>query len=693
MNKKYLANALQHRKTIAALPLRDKIFLAYGIVFLLMFGVVFGTTNFLIRVAFDRRIEAYVAELESEVSNNYTVLVDKVRKEVAAKAKAPGLHRAILKGQSDSRYLGETDLDIVEYGTAYGTLLASTWRADPRIGTNVMRNRAQRKGESLFPKTDTEKGNIRLRRVEQNGGIEPRLVVEVTQAGDWGFLTGGRLLSTWLETETAIRSDEHPIFLVQESLMEARTHATASPSEETWMPLNNASRHALALREEWARKMESSGSGGPERQERPRATHRKVDLQLAAAPTKRIWTGFLIEPLGSLFGGSGSPEPERHVELVVAYSHQRQIEWQQQLTIIMLLSGAGGLGFVYFISYVISRRMTRPIATLRAGVSELSSGNLDYRVAVRSKSEIGQLAEGFNQMARDLKRTLEERMTAERAAAWQDVAQRVAHEVKNPLFPIRLSVENLQQAKDSPEIFENIFHECTDTIIEEVDRIGRLIDEFQQFARMPKPKKEWVDLNEIVTSVLTLYRGGNTDASPTQNDSVETIFQSQRKNVYGDTRDVGIDDVDDGFCQQRQSNAWLHDEKCSHSKVNIEMELNPLPKLSLDPAQISQVLGNLFKNAMEAMPAGGTLRVQTHITPNGTGEETQHVALVVTDTGSGMSAETLENLFTPYYTTKTDGTGLGMAIIRRIVAEHGGEIDVKSDERIGTTVRIGFLRA
>ena len=681
------------KKLLAALPLQDKIFFAYAMVFLLMFGLIFGITHFLIRLAFDRQIEAYVEELESEVSNNYTLLVAKMRKEVASIAEAPALHSAILKGQSDGiRYLRDTEFDVLEYGTAYGTLLASTWMEDPRIGTNVMRRSGagSTRGTGIALR-ESGNGNIQLRKVEQNGGIEPRLVVEVTQAGDWGFLTGRRLLSKWMETETAIRSDEHAIFLVKEnhspigevsttSGMETfagdrppryvssswrkadgqakseKPHETLSErlannkkrSAEIWIPLNNASRHALALREEWARR---TAELPPERERT--GAHRKVDLQLEEANTERSWTGFRIEPLGSLFSDT------LPVGIVVAYSHQRQREWQQQLTIILLLSGAGGLGLVYLISYVMSRRITSPIATLRAGVSEIAAGNLDHRVGVPSARELGQLAEGVNQMAHDLKQSLEERMAAERAATWRDVAQQVAHEVKNPLFPIRLSVENLQQAKASPEIFENIFQECTDTIIEEVDRIGRLIDEFQQFARMPKPKRELVDLNEIVTSVLTLYQGGSNGALR-----------------HGEGQPLS--DVD-ALC------------KLVHPKVNIETEFQPLPKLSLDAEQIAQVLGNLVKNAIEAMPEGGTLRVQTSVTSNGTDAAPQQVALVVKDTGYGMSPETLENLFTPYYTTKTEGTGLGMAISQRIVADHGGEIDVKSDERVGTTVRIRFF--
>ena len=667
--KKYLRNALRNTS------LQDKIFFAYGVVFFFMFGVVFGITNFLISLAFDRQIEAYVEELESEVSNNYTVLVAKMRNEVTAKAEAPALHRAILKGQSDGiRALRDTELDVLEYGTAYGTLLASTWMEDPRIGTNVMRNSGAdgTRGTNIALRQGGN-GDIRLRKVEQDGGIEPRLVVEVTQVGDWGFLTGRRILSKWLETETEIRSDEHAIFLVQENhapISEVEPLRRDAPLRTTahWIPLNNASRHALALREEWARR---TAALPPERERT--GAHRKVDLQLAAANTERNWTGFRIEPLGSLFSDA------LPVGIVVAYSHQRHREWQQQLTIILLLSGAGGLGLVYLISYVMSRRITSPIATLRAGVSEIAAGNLDHRVGVSSTGELGQLAEGVNQMAHDLKQSLEERMAAERAATWRDVAQQVAHEVKNPLFPIRLSVENLQQAKASPEIFENIFQECTDTIIEEVDRIGRLIDEFQQFARMPKPKRDWVDLNEIVTSVLILYQGGSSGLLKQGGGPVQGQPLPDMEIFAGDT-------IAPGNPIERLKEY----EKLANPKVKIETELQPLPKLSLDAEQIAQVLGNLVKNAIEAMPEGGTLQVQTSVTADGTDATPQKVALVVKDTGYGMSPETLENLFTPYYTTKTEGTGLGMAISQRIVADHGGEIDVKSDERVGTTVRIRF---
>ena len=298
-------------------------------------------------------------------------------------------------------------------------------------------------------------------------------------------------------------------------------------------------------------------------------------------------------------------------------------------------------------------------------------------------------------MAHDLKQSLEERMAAERAATWRDAARQVAHEVKNPLFPIRLSVENLQQAKSNPEVFEQIFSECTDTVIEEVDRIGKLIDEFHQFARMPKPQRKWNQLNDIVRSVLTLYTGRHipdleqeNEIAPMSSEHVNSVLQDSTEKF------------------------WLE----NISKIKVRTELASLPRLLVDPEHIAQALGNLLKNAIEAMPEGGLLKVKTYFTPDAPqthtnaasgesrddekqGERDQKdmdthgtVSLEIQDTGHGMSQETVANLFVPYYTTKSEvnGRGLGVPIVRRIVTEHGAEIDFQSTEGVGTTVRIHF---
>ncbi|RKU25203.1 hypothetical protein C6499_15300 [Candidatus Poribacteria bacterium] len=655
------------RNKLSALKYHDKIFIAYGFVFLVMFGVVFGSTSFLIRLAFKREIAAYVETLQGKISNNYQVLLNKVQKEVHAAAADERLHHVITRGASSLTYQPTPEFDLFEYGSPDGKLL------HPDLGG--------RRSTRTYRSLDNQEGHIELRNIPQQGDLGLQFVVQATEASEWGFVTGGYNLQKWLETTTDIQSDEHPIFLVgklQTSSAAGFSTESKALEPEDWLPLNNAARQ-LSL-DEWS---QSFSDPKPQQQ---------VFLQGAEETGGSTYTASRVTPFRSAFATTREALP---VDLVIAYSHARQMRWQQQLTLILLLSGVVGLVLVYLISYIISRRITRPIAFLRQGVDHIASGNLDHRVVIQSHNEIGQLAEGFNQMARDLKLSLENRMAAERAATWRDVARQVAHEIKNPLFPIRLSVENLQQAKSNPKVFEQIFSECTDTVIEEVDRIGKLIDEFHQFARMPKPQRKPSDLNSIVKSVLTLYTAGQ-GADLNKEDDIAAAVSEQ----------------EDPAVSNPAGKLWRE----NISKIKVETTLKSIPQLFLDPEQIAQALGNLLKNAIEAMPDGGTLTVKTDFVPespqgnsdaeqedpqnnenSGDGGEINPeahgtVLLEIRDTGCGMSDETMENLFVPYYTTKseTDGTGLGVPIVRRIVAEHAAEIGFESTEGVGTTVRIHF---
>ena len=629
-----------------------------------MFGVVLGSTSFLIRLAFKRDIESYVETIQAQISNNYQGFLNQIQKEVHATAMDVRLHN-IIEREASFPYLPAPEFDFLEYGAPDGRLLYPD--PDTRVSKRTL----------TFSSLDQ---HIQLRTIPEQSDLGLQYVVQVTEAGEWGFVTGGYRLQTWLETkQTSIQSDEHPIFLVGKSQMTDTTTSFDSESEatEAWLPLNYASQTAQGSG--W---FKSLPNWFPEQ---------KVFLQGTEETGGRAFTAFRITPFNSPFAAAREIPS---VGLVVAYSHERQTKWQRQLTLTLILSGIAGLALVYLISYIISRRITRPIATLREGVSHIAAGNLDHRVEIQSHNEVGQLAEGFNQMAQDLKQSLEERMAAERAATWRDVARQVAHEVKNPLFPIRLSVENLQQAKSNPEVFEQIFSECTDTVIEEVDRIGKLIDEFHQFARMPKPQRKLNQLNDIVRSVLTLYTGRHIPELEPES-AGETMSSEQIDSVLQDSTEK----------------FWLE----NISKIKVETELAELPLLLIDSEQITQALGNLLKNSIEAMPEGGTLKVKTYFTPDtpqtnsgaapakpqdeaqgekdsGDMDAQGTVSLEIQDTGYGMSQETMANLFVPYYTTKseTDGRGLGMPIVRRIVTEHGAEINFQSAEGVGTTVCIRF---
>ncbi|MBI2829247.1 MAG: HAMP domain-containing protein [Acidobacteria bacterium] len=221
---------------------------------------------------------------------------------------------------------------------------------------------------------------------------------------------------------------------------------------------------------------------------------------------------------------------------------------------------------------------------------------------------------------------------AEKVAAWREVARRLAHEIKNPLTPIQLCAERMRRhfAGASTQTRE-LVEECTSTIVGEVESLKGLVDEFSQFARMPAPRAVPTDLHLLLTEVLALYRG---------------IF------------------------------------------TNIELRprfATDLPKVSVDPEQIRRVLTNVIDNAVEAMQQRGTIEIETrHARPENL------VRIVVADDGPGIPPAERDKLFLPHYSTKQRGSGVGLAIVRRIVAEHGGSIDVTDNVPRGTRFAIAL---
>jgi nitrogen fixation/metabolism regulation signal transduction histidine kinase len=219
---------------------------------------------------------------------------------------------------------------------------------------------------------------------------------------------------------------------------------------------------------------------------------------------------------------------------------------------------------------------------------------------------------------------------AQKVAAWREVARRLAHEIKNPLTPIQLSAERLRRKlSDLEPVRSNLVHECTTTIIGEVEALKSLVDEFSQFARMPAPRTVPADLQQLVSDALALYTG---------------LFNG----------------------------------------VTFERRLHPsLPEVRVDAEQMRRVLINLIDNAIEAMNRAGTITIETsHDAAN------KFVRLIVADNGPGIPDSERDKLFLPYYSTKGRGSGLGLAIVRRIVAEHGGSIEVSDNAPRGTRFTI-----
>ena len=185
--------------------------------------------------------------------------------------------------------------------------------------------------------------------------------------------------------------------------------------------------------------------------------------------------------------------------LLVGSSRQELVEMLNFIRALALIVGGGVILLGLILSWWISARVTRPIEKLAAGAREVTAGRWGARVEVHSRDEIGQLAAAFNEMTRQLAEQRERLVQTERVAAWRELARRLAHELKNPLFPLQLTVENLQRAREqSSEQFDEVFFESTATLRAELENLKAIVSRFSDFAKMPPPQFESVDVNESV---------------------------------------------------------------------------------------------------------------------------------------------------------------------------------------------------
>jgi signal transduction histidine kinase len=317
--------------------------------------------------------------------------------------------------------------------------------------------------------------------------------------------------------------------------------------------------------------------------------------------------------------------------LLVGSSRRPLIELQRQIVSTAMLVGGVGIMVAVLASLWFAARVTRPVVLLAEAARRVAAGDLGAKVEVESSDELGELAAAFNRMTEDLAQQKDRTLQAERVAAWRELARRLAHELKNPLFPLQVTVENLMRAKQkAPEMFEEVFHEGTATLLAEINNLKTIIGRFSEFSKMPQPQRQPTQVNDVVRSVLRVFHA-----------------QLQEKN-----------------------------------QVAVRTELaDTLPEISADPDLLHRALQNLVLNAIDAMPEGGELTIRSATLSDG-------VEISVSDTGSGLTQEECGRLFTPYYTTKQHGTGLGLAIVQSVVSDHGGKISVESTKEKGTTFRI-----
>ena len=322
--------------------------------------------------------------------------------------------------------------------------------------------------------------------------------------------------------------------------------------------------------------------------------------------------------------------------LTVAISRSGLVAEQQQIRAIAYGVASGGILLAIVFSLWIAARVSRPVEELARAAEEVAGGSWDTRVPVRGHDEVAVLAESFNHMTEELASQRERLVQSERVAAWRELARRLAHELKNPLFPLQLTVENLVRARQLPAAeFDEVFTESTQTLNMEIGNLKKIIGRFSDFSKMPKPELERIDAKDVLERVRALYAAGS-EGGP---------------------------------------------------KIEIVANVENVPMLLMaDPELLHRALSNLVLNAKDAMPEGGRVTLSAR---NRDGK----VEIRVADTGQGLTPEECERLFTPYYTTKQHGTGLGLAIVQSVVADHAGTITVESRQGQGATFVITLPRA
>ena len=317
-------------------------------------------------------------------------------------------------------------------------------------------------------------------------------------------------------------------------------------------------------------------------------------------------------------------------QLTLAVGSAAVDETRATLLRALLTAGALGLLLALAAGVLFARGITRPVEALTEGVRSVAGGALDTRVPTEGSGEVRVLVDAFNRMTEDLGHATRALRAAEQAAAWEGVARSLAHELRNPLTPLQMSLETLLAARRAHDPrFEALFVESAPAMLEEVERLRRTIDAFARFARLPAAQLEPVELTGWTEQALAI-----AGARPA---------------------------------------------------VSLRWEPGPTLPVQADRDQLAQLLHNLLKNAEEAMPSGGQVTVRTRA-------DGDRAVLEVEDTGPGIRPEDRERVLEPGVTTKGSGSGLGLALAARIAQGHGGALEVDSGASGGALIRLRIPR-
>jgi len=346
-----------------------------------------------------------------------------------------------------------------------------------------------------------------------------------------------------------------------------------------------------------------------------------------------------LEKIGEMkYWSAYVPFYNRHNDLLAYlnlpyFAKQSVIRQEISTFVIAILNAYFLLIFLAVVLAVfLSNQVTKPLRLLQEKFTKMELGGVNQTVEYKKRDEIGSLVKAYNRMVDELEVSASKLAKSERETAWREMAKQIAHEIKNPLTPMKLSVQHLQRAwDDKAEDWEVYFDRVSQTLVEQIDSLSAIADEFSQFARMPQSKLKAVDIVHKIKSSIDLFELSDT------------------------------------------------------GKIELSGDVEDNIRVYIDEEQLQQVFNNLLKNAFQSVPKSRKPKIRIHIS------QKENMAIVsVQDNGSGIDPEISEKLFQPNFTTKTSGMGLGLAISKGIIESARGKIWYHTGEGEGTTFIISL---
>lgn len=365
----------------------------------------------------------------------------------------------------------------------------------------------------------------------------------------------------------------------------------------------------------------------------------KIGEQLGATKKERIIKAELGEPVSKegkvynvILPVVAGDEHYGYIHLTINIEDFSEIMQSHAIKRIVATSVVFGIGII--LAVILSWMYTKPIHNIVNAARTVAAGDLSLELKTERKDEIGELTHSFNYMVQKLReeRALEEKLReAEHLSGIAQLAKSIAHEIRNPLNFISLSIDHLKkkympQGNEDKAQFETLIV----SIKHEIQRLNKLVGDFLEYGKPMRLSLEVIDLGNLIGEVLELVRA-----------------------------------------------------KAEKDGIRIRYRNGELPMLSVDPGLIKTCIFNIILNAFQAMPEGGDLTVITK-TSNGKAH------IIVEDTGVGVSKENMQKLFDPFFSTKRTGLGLGLAMTKRVIEEHGGKADFQSTEGNGSVMTISL---